>query len=469
MRSPRFLLILLILISISLRWELVRHGGQLFNPDEYRYLISRVVAKDLLKGHCTDALTEITREADHVGFKIIGVLPALVEATHGENILIPSFFFSTFSTLNIVLIWLLALKLGADEAEAVWAAFFMATSNALFYYSPHLFPYDPSLTFGLAGLYISMHKTNIIWISALTGILGFLTFFTYNGYWTLAALVMLVHVFQPAEFKQRFILRSLVTGVSFITPLALVIIVSRHYGNDLLHSYAAFSQMITNGVFSEGATLPFKYLWASEYSVFIIWLALLTVSLFCLPRNPPRRILLWLGGLLFLYASFVILSVLLHKFVVYARLVRQLVPFLALISAYGLRSIQQKYRSGYVISAALVAVVLVQTAFNFHRPFLLTYPRDLAAEVHAQYPDFVPPKNMTFFYTPNMIEAGPYRAYNVKFVFPLPEAQVPAEEEILMNAVNPLSAFLPFRFDEGYSPTQRVHFPLIMMTVTRPR
>jgi hypothetical protein len=111
--------------------------------------------------------------------------------------------------------------------------------------------------------------------------------------------------------------------------------------------------------------------------------------------------------------------------------------------------------------------LLLQAGINFRRLFLLTYPRDFANQIQRTYPDFIPPKNMTFFYTPNSIEVGPYKAYNIKFVFPLPEARVPAGEEVLMNAINPLSSFSPFLFDEGFTPAERADFPQIYMTVTR--
>ncbi|MBK5279436.1 MAG: hypothetical protein JJE09_11300 [Bacteroidia bacterium] len=467
LRSPRFLFIAILIFSLLLRWGLVIHGGQFFNPDEYLYQYSRIIAKDIQNGHYTDALTEGTNSAGHMGFKIIGVLPALVEEKFGENALIPAFFFSTFSLFNISIIWFLALKLGADEKEALWAVVLVSSSNALFYYSSHLFPYDIALTFGLATLYLAAQKYTGIWISVLTGILGFLTFFTYNGYWTLAAFAIIVHIFLPAKIHLRLLYKSILTTIGFAAPFIFIVLLSRRFGNDLLISYSTFSKTITNGLFSEGGSIPFKYLWSTEYSILIIWLSLTLFSFTTLMKARPDRIIIWLAGLIFIYGCLVVSSVVLHKFVVYGRLARQLVPFLALASGYSLRLIQERWRWGIIILTIFLAVVIVQTGINFRRPFQLIYPTDFANDVRKLYPDFDPPKNMTFFYTPNIIDVGNYKAYYVKYVFPLPERDVPIEGELLMSAENPLSSFPPFRFDEGFPPNVRTFFPVINMMVTR--
>jgi hypothetical protein len=467
LRSPRFLFITILIISLLLRWGLVIHGGQFFNPDEYRYLTSRIIAKDIQKGHYTDALTEGTKAAEHLGFIIIGVLPALVEEKFGENALIPSFFFSAFSWLNISIIWFLALKLGADEKEALWAVILASSSNALFYYSSHLFPYDISLTFGLTALYLALHKNTGIWVSVLTGALGFLAFFTYNGYWALAAFAFMVHIFLPAKTHPRLLYKSVLAAIGFAAPLVFIVLLSWRFGNDLLISFSVFSKTITNGLFSEGGSVPFKYLWSAEYSLLIIWLFLTFFSFATLMKTRPNRIVIWLAGVMFIYGSLVISSVVLHKFVVYGRLARQLAPFFALASAYSLRFIQERKQWGHIISTIILAVVMVQTGINFRRPFLVIYPTEFANEIRKLYPDFDPPKNMTFFYTPNVIDVGPYRAYFVKYVFPLPAGNPPIEGELLMSAENPLSSFPPFRFDEGFTPRERAFFPVINMTVTR--
>jgi hypothetical protein len=87
------------------------------------------------------------------------------------------------------------------------------------------------------------------------------------------------------------------------------------------------------------------------------------------------------------------------------------------------------------------------------------YPADFAKLAQERYPDFLFPKNMTFFYTDNVIDVGPYKAYYIKYITPLPDEVPPIEGKILMSAENPLSSFRPFRYEEGYSPEDKLSFP----------
>jgi hypothetical protein len=81
--SARLILLLILILSIVLRWILVLRGGQFFFPDESRYQTSRVIAEGLWNGHLLDALKTLT--VPHLGFKIVGVIPGLIEVFLGEN------------------------------------------------------------------------------------------------------------------------------------------------------------------------------------------------------------------------------------------------------------------------------------------------------------------------------------------------------------------------------------------------
>jgi hypothetical protein len=164
-----------------------------------------------------------------------------------------------------------------------------------------------------------------------------------------------------------------------------------------LKSYITFSGTITGGVFSEGGTLPFAYLWTAERIVVIIWILLLVYSIFVLSKRHPKQILIWILGGLFIYSCLVIPSVLLHKFVVYARLARQLVPFFTMAVAYGLRDVELEQQFGRSITVVVLCIILIQAGFNFLPPFLISYPVDFIKEVQSKYPDFKPPKSITFF------------------------------------------------------------------------
>jgi len=469
--SARFFLMVVLLISLLLRWALVMQGGQLFNPDEYRYLTSRVIARELQKGNVQAAVTEATSKADHLGFKIIGILPALAEVKHDRDInsktaFLPGVFFSLFSWLNILIVWRLALKLGADEREALWAAVLMATSSALFYYASHLFPYDFAMAFGLLALYVGISAKGNFWVSIATGLLGFLCFFSYNGYWSLTALAFVIHIFNPIELNYRLILKSIWVGLGFFIPFVLILWISTLYGNNLWKDYVAFSNTIINGAFSEGAILPFKYFWASEHLTLILWLVLFSFAVITAFKTQPKRLLVGLIGITFVYLCLAVSSVILQKFVVYGRLARQLVPFLALTGAYSLRIIEMDRRLGKVSLALVLCTLVIQAGVNFWKPLHFVYPEEFIEQAQERYPDFRPPRNMTYFYSPNVTDVGPYKAYFIQFVYPLPKEEIPIEGKVLMSAENPLSDFPPFWYDEGYSPEERSAFPSLMMRIT---
>jgi hypothetical protein len=307
------------------------------------------------------------------------------------------------------------------------------------------------------------------WESIATGVLGFLCFFTYNGYWSLAALAFLIHIFTPFELNSRLFLKSVYTGLGFFTSFVVLLWISTLFGHDLWKDYLAFSRMITNGTFSEGASIPFRYLWASEHLILIVWLVLLSFAVTILFKSQPKRLLVGLTGIVFIYLCLSVSSVVLHKFVVYGRLARQLVPFLALTGAYSLGSIEMDRRLGKVSLALVLCTLVFQASLNFWKPLHLTYPEEFIREVQESFPDFRPPKNITYFYSPNVTEVGPYKAYFVQFVYPLPTEEIPIEGETLMSAENPLSSFPPFWYDEGYSTQERSAFPTLIMRITRTR
>lgn len=454
------LLAAVLIVSFLLRWGLAFQGGQFFNPDEYRYLYCREVARDIQKGDYAAALTELTREAAHQGFKFLGVIPAMVELKRGENSVIPALFFGLFSLINIALIWLLALRLGGDKTEALLASFLAAASSTLFYYSSHLFPYDPAMTFGLLALYIGLRRESGIWTSMLTGVFGFLAFFIYNGYWALVGFIFIVHILFAFGSYTRLFSRTVFAGLGFFATLLLLVRINGQFGNDLMQGYGQFSDTITNGNFSEGAILPFEYLWTAEHFLLIVWLLLISYAIVMISRSDSQRVIIWVGGALFIYACFVISSMVLHKFVVYGRLVREMVPFLVLASAYGFRMIEGSKRWGRLITVVILAVVILQAGLNFRRPFLIIYPLNFANQARKVYPYFKPPKNMTYYYTSNVIDVGPYKAYYIKYIFLLPDEIPPVDGKILMSAEHPLSSFPPFRYEDGYAPQERIAFPI---------
>lgn len=173
-------------ISVLLRWILILRGGQYFNSDETRYLVSLEAAHLLWQGELREALRQFTISPEHLGFKVIGILPALAEQLVGPNLVVPAMFFSLFSVLNLYLILLLSQRGQSTANESLYALFFAASCLSLLYYSRHLIPYDIAMSFGLLALYLALTRDQTRQTSLISGGLSFLCFITYNGYWPLA-------------------------------------------------------------------------------------------------------------------------------------------------------------------------------------------------------------------------------------------------------------------------------------------
>ena len=93
----------ILLVSLGLRWLLVFQGGQYFFSDEERYEVSRKVALLILKNNLKEALAQLFTAPEHLGFKVIGVIPALLEHFIHASLVVPALFFSLFSVFNLFL------------------------------------------------------------------------------------------------------------------------------------------------------------------------------------------------------------------------------------------------------------------------------------------------------------------------------------------------------------------------------
>ncbi len=445
----------ILFLSLVLRWVLVLRGGQYYFSDESRYETSRAFVESAVKGGFIDAVSRFFIAPEHLGFKIIGIIPALAEQFTRESLAIPALFFSLFSTLNLYLIYRIAQRIGTTERESVIALILAASSMSLLYYSRHLMPYDPAMTFGLLSTYAALAERPRIKTSLACGALGFACFITYNGYWSLAALGMLIHVFRNTT-KDELIRKVLWTAIGFAGPAILLYASALLVGTNLLTEYRTFSTTVSQGSFDEGWSLPFEYFWHTEYLVFG---ALIGVSGFAVAHAVKRRHdspILWAGAIAFLYICLVIPSVFLHSFVVYGRLARQMIPFLILLSAGGIVSVERSYRSGRNAARIVLAIVVIQAVWNYKTSFELSYPREFAQQAQAQFPEFEFSEKRHTFGAPTLCQNNGYVIENVKHFVTPPEPNPFVQGEILLSAPHP-DNFLPYQY-EGYTYEQRLQF-----------
>ncbi len=449
--TPHWVVIGILFISLILRWILILRGGQYFNSDETRFEVSLAAARLLWQGQLGEALRQFTISPEHLGFKVVGLIPALTEQIIGPSLVLPAIFFSLFSVLNLYLIYLLARRFQTSPRESLYALVFAASCLSLLYYSRHLFPYDMAMSFGLMALYMALERNPTTRTSLACGGLGFLCFITYNGYWPLAGFAMLVNILMKREEFVKLIRKAIFTSIGFIAPLLLLILAMLWSGADLISAYRLFATSITQGSFQEGWSLPFEYFWYTEYTIILLIGAL---SIFAISSQFKNRsdTKIWVAGFLSIYLCLVIPSVL-HYFVVYARLARQLIPFLVLLAAQGLVQLEGRVAYGRRARQLIFVIVLLQVVWNFVQTYTIGFPRDFAAEAQARFPDFEFSSKRLAYGAPVICQYNGYIIENTKFYVAPPERIPQVSGQILLSELHPTN-FQPYLY-EGDPPDFR--------------
>jgi hypothetical protein len=429
-------LLLVLLVSVLLRVELVRHGGQSYWPDEIGYDDAKEMLASLAAGDHARAFAQIDRYGPML-FKVVALLPAAIERGVGGDLLVPGLFFAMFSVFNIVLIGRLAKGLGASDFEALLASTLLAMSSALFYFARHLLPYDLAMTFALVAVHLGVRSGSSLGDCFASGLIAACTFFAYNGYWAVVAAVPVLNaVAWPRPWRDA-VRRALLSGAGVCTVMGSVIGLSASLGGHLIESYRTFGGQVSQGAFQEGWRLPFEYLWHAEQGLLIVWLASLGWCLVTLSRSSASpRVRVGLTGLLVVYVALATSSTLLHAFVVYGRLARQLVPFLCLLAAYALARARTSHSAvARALVPAVVVVLLAQSAVNFQQPLKQTFPDELERQ-------YGPSHSSDLIWV------------NVEHIYPEPrKVALPDQFVLVHQALHPLQ-FRPYQY-EGYTPAQR--------------
>ena len=449
-------LITTILFSSILRWALIAKGGQFFLPDESRYGIAQDALALLLEGNIKMALLTLLGELAHVGFKVTALFPALFENLFETTLALPAIFFSMFSILNLLLIWKIAIASNASPRVANYALLIAACSQVLLYYSRHLFPYDQAMFFGLLALYITLQYSTTRRILFLSGLLSFLCLVTYNGYWSIAAYAIIVNLFYGEKEKNWIIRRSFYLGLGILTPLTILLMVCILVGKDIFGDYGVYLQKITQGNFNNAWKLPFQYFWQTEHGLVLLIGFLTIYALIIMVKQRNKILLVGFGGILFIYLCLVIPSDVTHTFVVYARTARQLLPFLVLTSAYGLYNLQILKPGGRWLANIVVAIMLLQAAWNYQLAYRIIFPREFIKEFQIQYPAFRISEKMMRFYAPLICQDQGILATNLHYIYNAPQPIPSLQGDILMRAPHPVS-YLPYQYD-GYTFEQRNTF-----------
>jgi hypothetical protein len=469
-RRSRWTLAGVVAASAVLRIGLCARGGQYFFGDELRYDRSVQLYFALAAGDA-NAIRGILAQPDHALFTWLGALVTAVQhllalatpygdwSRHPEyagfTIRLGSCVISLFSALNVLLVHRLARALGADREEALWAALAMAVSNTAFYYARHLLPYDCAISAALLAMLAGMGARSP-GRAALCGILAGCAYGLYNGYWFLPPLVLLLLAGAWRGRPRRAVLVSaLAAGFALAlgAPLAVGALAG---GSQYWTTLAAFSRTVTQGLFAEGWSLPWAYLWASEgWRGAALAACVAAAVTWELGRRRPleSRARAWLLLLAAAYGLLVLSSVVMERFVVYGRTVKPLVPLLCLLAGWALRLLigERRWLKG-LVAAALVASGLISFAPHFARVF----PRDVEIAVLRELGN---PKHSLSVSGSIYIPLGLPVAradlvlVNAQMIYPARAYIGYPEGRTLLRIEHPLT-YPPFQF-EGHTPRER--------------
>lgn len=329
------LVLAIFLVALVLRVFLCLKGGQFFFPDEARYLESRKAVAFIVEGKWRQGLALPFEAGDHVGFKVLGMAPAFLERMVTTADWVPGIFWSLFSAGSVLLIGLLARRLGGSGQVQWWSSLAAVTSATLFYYSRHLLPYDASMCFALAGLYVATGG-GARWRPYVAGLWAGGAFAIYYGYWPLVGVVLVWGCLHGTVSWGTRIVRGVGAGLGALTVVGAAWAINAAWGNNQLFERArTFSETINQGDY-RGSVTTWEFLLRAEGVWVLVAVALSALLLVRWRRLSsgakaelaPGR---WaVGAVVSIWLLFVLTGDVMNQFTVYGRLIRQMTPFLCL-------------------------------------------------------------------------------------------------------------------------------------------
>jgi hypothetical protein len=214
---------------------------------------------------------------------------------------------------------------------------------------------------------------------------------------------------------------------------------------DMISAYQLFASSITQGLFEEGWSIPFEYFWFTEYSIFLILAGLAVLAAIRPAKDQSRYTRLWAGGALFTYLCLVIPSVMKY-FVVYARLARQILPFLILLAVHGLVRLENRVGYGRQVTQFILVVGFVQAVWNFSSAYQIGFPRDFSTEAQVKYPGFEFSSKRLAYGAPVICQHNGYIMENAKFYVAPPERILQVKGQLLLSAPHPTN-YLPYLYE----------------------
>lgn len=477
---------------------LLIQSGQLYWPDEYRYLHVLHFLDELRRVDPGSALNWVFGDlatqggvASQPSYIFLSIVPAAFQGV--ANVVFnvqpddPSFYripavANVIVSLALALVFYrIVLRLTGDRRFALLGLFvygLLANTNL---YVRHLFPYDLALLLFLTAVLVLLDEPGASRLSprnqaAMAGILSGTAMTTYPGYNPFMVILVAVIVARHWGEWRRLVV--------FVAGLASVFLcwelVSRAGGLSFIESLRQFSRLYSaasvQGSTSESFSFLVRYLWNVEGIEGITLLALFLCFLAMAVRGKfDRTETALIGTASVVFLAFAAFSVMSNRIALYGRLLHMYFPFLVIGSILAVSRFPVPYarRAAVVI---LLSASVVSFVPNTASALAIRFPRGVERGLRASFsgdPTICDMRAPGTGETGGASEQCDFLVENVRHLYPLPlifESAPPSGFELTNAYKHPLQ-FTPYWF-EGFSPDERARLlahPPVMRIYARHR
>lgn len=393
------LLILLGTYRLCLSWS-----GQLYWPDEYRYLHALHVLDELRKGDVSRAVYWVfgseSGVASRPSYILVSLAPALVQGL--ANVVLgvqptdPSFYripavANVLVSLGLTLVlYRVAFLLTGDRLLALLGAAvhgLLANTNV---YVRHLFPYDVSLMLFLASVMVLLEQADSpprTWLRAgLAGLLSGVAATTYPGYYLFLFIPLAILLAErPLAWRPLALFVAATVAVAVLWEAT-----ARFAGFLFVGASQRFSTTFTSetlagvqGAYGEGFSFLALYLMEVEgLAGLMLGVLLLVFGVLAIQGRFSRTETAMMLAAVAAYLVYAVAVQVFHRVVFYGRLVHMYLPFVVLAAVLVIRKLKV-LSLRFSVAAAMLAVSLLSFIPVAESALTLRFPKNLERELKA--------------------------------------------------------------------------------------
>ncbi len=398
--NHKIILIIIVLISIY-KLTLINKGFKTF-PDEERYNQTGSFLKNLSENEPFLAVQSLFSTQGRPGEVLVKSIPLFFQFLSskilGLEILEPDNSFPLFIFNFIVcgFILLVHYKFSnlflKNKFLSLFSVLIYCCLIASYISLRHADPYD----FSFLTLYFVLYKSIKYYQKETRNhqeivYLGFVAFFGYLNYPGYILLYLTIAILISILFLLKFgfltsLKKTFFFGLGSIICLgifeSLAWIVDKSYIKDAM----ILSKTIVQGSFEECYSFLFKYLIEVEGIIgflLIIGIVFMIICTFKKDSNFTLKILFLI--ILIVFLSYATLGFFMHKVVLYARILRQFLPFLALFFVFGLNEFFKPEKYKNVVIWIIITICTINYFIEIEQYKSYFYAKDVVWELYKKH------------------------------------------------------------------------------------